>query len=105
MLVTPTAKKRVNINIDADLHDRATALTAQLPGMSFSSLVSLGLQSAVPAFEQILEAAKTGDTKALLQVLQLTTAQGMEQAGSAMSELRKEIEKGETTFDPPKAKK
>jgi hypothetical protein len=73
--------------------------------MSFSSLVSLGLQSAVPAFEQILEAAKTGDTKALLQVLQLTTAQGMEEAGSAMAELRKKIEKGELTFDLSKRKK
>jgi hypothetical protein len=103
--MTLTAKKRVNINIDSDLHARATALTDQLPGASFSWLVSLGLQSAVPAFEQVLEAAKTGDTQALLQVLQLTTAQGMEDAGVAMADLRKKIKEGETTFDPSKFKK
>ncbi len=103
--MTRTAKRRVNINIDQDLHNRATALTDQLPGASFSWLVSLSLQSAVPAFERVLEAAKTGDTQALLQVLQLTTAEGIEDAGSAMADLRKQIKEGGGKLDLSKLKK
>jgi hypothetical protein len=63
------SKRRVNVNIDAELHDRIKAVGDELPGFSFSALVNESLEQALPMLEGLVEAAKGGDVEALTAIM------------------------------------
>lgn len=64
------AQRRVNITIDAELHDEAKRVLAKLPRASFSALVEDSLREMVPVMASILEAHEEGGEDAALRAVE-----------------------------------
>lgn len=63
------AKKRVNLYLDEDTHERLMKLGKDLPGFSLSALVDEMLVGVAPMLERLIEAAKSGDIEALTAIM------------------------------------
>lgn len=62
-------KKRVNLYLTAELHDRLIALSESVPGMTASGIVDDLLEEFLPVVEALANAAKSGDRDAQAQMM------------------------------------
>jgi len=70
--------RRVNITIDAELHDRAKAVLARLPaGATFSALVEDAVSEMVPALEATVDAFEAGGEEGALRAVEASLGRAL----------------------------
>jgi hypothetical protein len=82
-------KRRVNINLDAEMHDRLKAVLGAIPGASVSHFFNDVMVRAVPTLEEMLKAANAGDVNAIRSLFGLVLADGASEITTGVNLLHK----------------